>query len=185
MPFRLTNASSTFQRFMNDIFSDLLDVTVTIYLDNILIYSNDLLKHKEHVCEVLHRLWKHSLYCHPDKCKFSVDSIEYLGFILLKDSLKMDSAKIQTIIDWPEPRKVKDIQSFLDFANFYCHFISDYSKIVVLLTCLTCKGTQWNFTDEAQKSFNALKAAFTSALVLAIRSLISPLLLRQMLPIMH
>ena len=52
----------------------------------------------------------------------------------------MDSAKIQTIMDWPEPRKVKDIQSFLGFANFYWQFISDYSKIVVLLTCLTCKG---------------------------------------------
>ena len=108
----------------------------------------------------LHRLWKHSLYCHPDKCKFSVDSVEYLGFILSKDGLKMDSTKIQTIMDWLEPRKVKHIQSFLDFANFYHCFISNHSKIVVLLTCLTCKGTQWNFTDEAWKS------AFTSAPVL-------------------
>ena len=72
----------------------------------------------------------------------------------------MDSAKIQTIMDWPEPRKVKDIQSFLGFANFYQCFIFDYSKIVVPLTCLTHKGTQWNFTDEAWKS------AFTSAPVL-------------------
>ena len=166
MPFRLTNVPSAFQKFINDIFSDLLDITVTIYLDNILIYSNDLSKHKEHVCKVLCRLQKHGLYCHLDKCKFSVDSIECLGFILSKDGLKMDSAKIQTIMDWPEPRKVEDIQSFLGFANFYHHFISDYSKIVVLLTCLTHKGTQWNFTDKAQKSFNALKAAFTFALVL-------------------
>ena len=135
MPFGLTNAPSMFQRFMNDIFSDLLDVTVTIYLDNILIYSDDSLKHKEHVCKVLCRLQKYGLYCCPDKCKFSVDSVEYLGFILLTDSLMIDSANIQTIMDWPEPRKVKDIQSFLGFANFYCHFISNYFKIVVLLTC--------------------------------------------------
>ena len=87
-----TNAPSAFQKFMNDIFSDLLDVTVTIYLDNILIYSNDPSKHKE-------------------------------------------------------------LQSFLGFAKFYQCFISDYSKIVVLLTCLTNKGTQWNFTDEPQRSF--------------------------------
>ena len=78
----------------------------------------------------------------------------------------MDSAKIQTTMEWPEPRKVKDIQSFLGFANFNCCFISDYSKIVVPLTCLTRKGTQWYFTDKVQKSFNALKAAFTSAPVL-------------------
>ena len=133
MPFGLTNAPSAFQRFMNNIFFDLLDVTVTIYLDNVLIYSDDPSKHKEHVHKVLCRLWKHGLYCCPDMCKFSIDSVEYLGFILLKDSLKMDSAMIQTIMDWPEPRKVKDIQSFLGFANFYCHFISDYSQIVVLL----------------------------------------------------
>ena len=97
MPFRLTNVPSAFQRFMKDIFSDLLNITVTIYLDNILIYSDDPSKHKEHVHEVLCRLCKHSLYCCPDKCKFSVDSVEYLGFILSKDGLKMDSAKIQTI----------------------------------------------------------------------------------------
>ena len=85
MPFGFTNAPSAFQRFMNNIFSNLLDVTVTIYLDNILIYSDDPLKHKEHVCKILHRLQKHSLYCHPDKCKFSVDYIDYLSVILSKD----------------------------------------------------------------------------------------------------
>ena len=97
----------------------------------------------------------------------------------------MDSTKIQTIMDWLEPRKVKDIQSFLGFANFYCHFISDYSKIVVLLTRLTCKGTQWNFTDEAQKSFNSLKANFTSTLVLTNWEPDKPLISRWMLPTMH
>ena len=152
MPIGLINAPSAFQRFMNNIFFDLLDMTVTIYLDDILIYSDDPLKHKEHVYKILCRLQKHGLYCHPDKCKFSVDSVEYLGFILSKDSLKMDSTKIQTIMDWLEPRKVKDIQSFLGFANFYCCFISKYSKIVVPLTCLTHKGTQWKFTDKEQKS---------------------------------
>ena len=76
MPFGLTNVPSTFQRFMNNIFFNLLDVTVTVYLDNILIYSDNPSKHKEHVHKVLHRLRKHSLYCCPDKCKFSVDSVE-------------------------------------------------------------------------------------------------------------
>jgi hypothetical protein len=79
--------------------------------------------------------------------QFSIDSVEYLGFILSKDGLKMSPTKVQTIQDWPEPKKVKDIQSFLGFANFYCHFISDYSDIVVLLTWLTCKGVTWNFTS--------------------------------------
>ena len=166
MPFGLTNAPAAFQRFMNDIFSDLLDVHVIIYLNDILIYSDDPAQHTEHVCEVLRRLHKHGLFARPDKCHFSADTIEYLGFILTKDGLKMDSAKVQIIQDWPEPHKLKDIQSFLGFANFYRRFISDYSDIVVPLTQLTHKGTPWNFTNAARKSFEALKSAFTTAPIL-------------------
>ena len=155
MPFRLTNAPAAFQRFMNDIFSDLLDVSMIIYLDDILIYSNNPSDHKNHICNP-----------HPDKCRFSKDTIEYLSFILSKDRLKMDPSKVQTIQDWPEPHKVKDVQSFLGFTNFYHCFISNYSDIVIPLTWLTRKGIPWNFTDATWKSFQALKSAFTSAPVL-------------------
>ena len=166
MPFGLTNAPAAFQHFMNDIFSDLLDVSMIIYLDDILIYSNNPVDHKKHVCKVLCHLCENGLYAHPDKCCFSEDTIEYLSFILSKEGLKMDPSKVQTIQDWPEHCKVKDVQSFLGFANFYRHLISDYSNIVVLLTQLTCKGIPWNFTDATWKSFQALKSAIISAPVL-------------------
>ena len=74
--------------------------------------------------------------------------------------------KVQTICDWPEPHKVKDIQSFLGFANFYHHFIFNYSDIVMPLTRLTHKGAPWNFSKKCHRSFNALKHAFTMAPVL-------------------
>ena len=99
MPFRLTNAPTAFQCFMNNIFSDLLDVSVIIYLDNILIYSNNPADHKKHVCKDLCHLCENGLYAHLDKCHFSKDIIEYLGFILSKDGLKMDPSKVQTIQD--------------------------------------------------------------------------------------
>ena len=140
MPFGLTNALAAFQHFMNDILSDLLDVSMIIYLDDILIYSNNPADHKKHVHEVLHHLRENGLYAHPDECHFSKDTVKYLGFILSKDGLEMDPSKVQTIQDWPEPRKVKDVQSFLGFANFYRCFISDYSDIVIPLTWLTRKG---------------------------------------------
>lgn len=82
MPFGLTNAPASFQRFMNDIFQDLLDVTVVVYLDDILIYSDNPADHKRHVREVLRRLRKHGLYARPDKCEFHKDSVEYLEYIL-------------------------------------------------------------------------------------------------------
>src|SRR5882724_11209143 len=86
--------------------------------------------------------------------------------MLSPEGLTMPPYKVQIIQDWPEPRKVKDIQSFLGFANFYCHFIYGYSKITVPLTCLTHKGTPWHFSDECQSAFEALKKAFTTAPVL-------------------
>jgi Reverse transcriptase (RNA-dependent DNA polymerase) len=76
MPFGLTNSPAVFQRFMNYVFGDLLDVCVVVYLDNILIYSDDLAKHREHVCEVLRRLRKHGLFAKADKCEWHRDSVE-------------------------------------------------------------------------------------------------------------
>ena len=82
MPFGLTNTPAAFQCYMNNIFSDLLDVYVIIYQYDILIYFNDPAKHSEHICKVLCRLLKNGLCAHPDKWCFSSDTIEYLSFIL-------------------------------------------------------------------------------------------------------
>jgi Reverse transcriptase (RNA-dependent DNA polymerase) len=129
MPFGLSNAPAAFQRFMNNIFADLLDICIIIYLDNILIYSKDLASHKDHVREVLKRLWKHGLYAQEDKCGFHKTSVEFLGFILTPKGLVMADDKVKAIQDWPEPRKVKDIQSFLGVANFYQRFIFLFRRL--------------------------------------------------------
>jgi RNase H-like domain found in reverse transcriptase len=78
----------------------------------------------------------------------------------------MADDKVKTIQDWPKPRKVKDIQSFLGFANFYQQFIFSYSDITVPLTWLTRKGTPWDFTQECRDAFNLLKKAFITAPIL-------------------
>ena len=103
---------------MNNIFHDLLDVCVIVYLDNILIYSEEMTQHWAHVKEVLCRLRANGLFAGAQKCEFHKDTIEYLGFILLPNGLHMAQDKVQSILDWPEPRKVKDVQSFLGFCNF-------------------------------------------------------------------
>jgi len=92
--------------------------------------------------------------------------MEYLGYVLSPSGLTMSDTKVKTIQEWPEPRKVKDIQSFLGFANFYRRFIFNYSDIVILLTCLTRKDTPWNFDDDCRMAFNTLKQAFISAPIL-------------------
>ena len=81
--------------------------------------------------------------------------------------LTMADDKIHAILDWPEPRKVKDVQSFLGFANFYQRFIHNYSEITVPLTRLTRKGLTWDFNEGCHTAFRTLKEAFTSVPVLA------------------
>ena len=137
MPFSLTNAPAAFQWFMNDIFSDLLDVCVMIYLDDILIYSNNMSEHHQHVKEVLKHLCKAGLYAKVEKCEFHSKLVEYLEYILSPSGLTMSDDKIKIIQNWLEPKKVKDIQSFLGFANFYCQFIFNYLDIIIPLTRLT------------------------------------------------
>lgn len=166
MPFGLSNAPAAFQRYMNKIFADMLDVCVIVYLDDILIYSDDMSQHQTHVKEVLRRLCKHGLYATPSKCEWHKDEVEYLGYILTTDGLCMDKSKIQTILDWPEPRKVKDVQSFLGFCNFYCHFIFGYCDIIIPLTWLTHKNTPWNFDKDCGTAFKKLKEEFTHAPIL-------------------
>jgi Reverse transcriptase (RNA-dependent DNA polymerase)/RNase H-like domain found in reverse transcriptase len=166
MLFGLTNGPAVFQHFMNKIFTDLLDVCVVVYLDDILIYSNNPSLHQDRVTEVLWCLRQHNLFAREDKCEFHRTLVEFLGYSLLPEGLTMSDEKVKAIQDWPKPRKVHDIQSFLGFANFYLRFIHDYSRITIPLTRLTRKGTPWHFSDECRRAFDTLKKAFTTAPVL-------------------
>ena len=166
MPFSLTNAPMIFQWFMNDIFSDLLDVYVIIHLDDILIYSNNMFEHHQYVKEVLKCLRKAGLYAKVEKYEFHSKSVEYLGYILSPSGLTMSNDKVKIIQDWPEPKKVKDIQSFLGFTNFYRQFIFNYSDIVIPLTYLIWKDIPWKFNSFYRDAFNSLKKVFISTPIL-------------------
>ena len=98
--------------------------------------------------------------------KFHKESVEYLGFIISINGLRMAQDKVQIILDWPEPRRVKDIQSFLGFCNFYQRFIFGYSDIVIPLICLTRKNFPWKFDEKCRAAFDHLKEEFTHTPVL-------------------
>ena len=122
---------------MNNIFSGILDVCVVIYLDNIPIYSNNMSEHHQYIKEVLKHFHKTSFYAKTEKCKFHSKLVEYLEYILSPSGLTMSDDKVKIIQDWPEPKKVKNIQSFLGFANFYHQFIFNYLNIIISLIYLT------------------------------------------------
>ncbi|SJL06601.1 uncharacterized protein ARMOST_09943 [Armillaria ostoyae] len=120
MFFRLTNSPATFQWMMNDIFKDLIsEGKVTIYLDNILIFTKDLEEHRHIVRQVLQCLQENKLFLKAEKCEFEVLETEYLGVIISEGTVCMDPIKLAGITEWPTPTKKKKLQSFLGFTNFY------------------------------------------------------------------
>jgi hypothetical protein len=101
-----------------------------VYLDNTLIYSNTFEEYQEHVNWVLEAFEKVGLYLKLEKCEFHCQEVKYLGLIISMEGIKMDPEKITTIQDWEALHNLKDIHAFLGFANFYCHFVQNYSKII-------------------------------------------------------
>ncbi|CCO31695.1 Retrotransposable element Tf2 155 kDa protein type 1 [Rhizoctonia solani AG-1 IB] len=107
MQFGLSNAPAVFQRFMNNIFCVLLDMTVIVYLDDVLIFSNSREEHVQHVTEVFSRLQKHNLFCNPSKCVFFVTEVTYIGLVVTPEGISMEQEKVKAILEWPEPKNVE------------------------------------------------------------------------------
>ena len=166
MPFGLSNAPSSFQHYINDTLRDFLDKFATAYIDDILIYSNTLAEHRKHVRQVLERLKTAGLQVDIDKCEFHQQSVKYLGLIISTDGIRMDPDKIRAVIEWAQPRLVKELQGFLGFANFYRRFIKDYSRVVLPLINLTRKDQPYLWRHAQESAFQELKNRFTSAPIL-------------------
>lgn len=175
MYFGCCNAPATFQNMMNNILGDLIrQGSVMVYLDNILIFGNDKKEHRKLVKEVLKRLRDNDLFAKAEKCFFEKDSINYLGMIISKGYVAMDPEKVSGVLEWPIPTKVKHVQAFLGFANFYRRFIKDFAKIARPLTDLTKKDQPWVWGEAQNNVFEVLKKAFTSAPILRIPDDVNP-----------
>ncbi len=174
MFFGLTNSLATFQWMMNDIFRNLIgEGKVTIYLDDILIFSKNLKEHREIMKRVLQRLRENKLFLKVEKCKFEVLETEYLSVIISENSIRMDPVKIAGIAEWPMPTKKRELQSFLGFTNFYRKFIKNYSKVVKALTALTGL-VPWKWTHAQDEAFAELKRRMAEDVILAIPNKTDP-----------
>ena len=115
----------------------MLDIFVIVYLDNILIYTEDPGQpHVEAVHWVLDQLRKYSLFANLKKCRFHQDEVRFLGYVVSSKGISMEVEQIKVVRKWPEPKSVWDIQVFLGFANFYRRFIKGFSKIAAPLTSM-------------------------------------------------
>jgi ribosome-interacting GTPase 1 len=103
MSFRVTNGPAYFQRFINNVMAEYLDNFMTIFVNDILIYSQNELEHQEHVKKILEQLQEAGLQAALYKCEFNVKRTKFLGFIISTNRVEVDPAKIQTILDWMVP----------------------------------------------------------------------------------
>eukprot|EP00253_Pinus_taeda_P016502 PITA_16502 len=168
LPFGLTNAPATFMCLMNGIFHPYLDQFVLIFIDDILIYSRTIEEHYEHLRIVLQTLREHQLYAKFSKCDFFKEEIQCLGHVISKEGIAVDPEKIKAIMDWPIPKDVTDVRSFMGLAGYYRRFVVGFSKVAFPITSLEKKGKLFHWTPNCQKSFEQLKHLLTTALVLSI-----------------
>ncbi len=136
MSFKLTNASATFQAYINWALTELVNVFCVIYLNDILIYFSFLEEHQSHVKQILKQLWQFKLYANLKKCAFHTIQMKFLKFIIFITDVLMNQQQIKIIKKWSVSRSYYEIQIFLEFANFYHHFIQKYFKITASLTGL-------------------------------------------------
>jgi hypothetical protein len=169
----LTNAPSTFQAVMNEVFAGQIGKHVVVYMDDILIFSKTREEHLRHLDEVLATLEKEALYCKLPKCTFLAKEINYLGHIIDEHGLRPDPNKVQVVKDWPCPQNQKDVRSFLGLCNYFRKFIKSYSHKVYPLTQLLRKEVVKSKRDavpwgpDEQSSFELIKRALTEAPTLA------------------
>jgi len=119
MPFGLTNTPSTFQDMMNHVLSDVLDVGVLAYMDDILVYAKTEEEHDRLIRKVLERLQHNRLAISPEKCVWKAEEVEFLGYVIGRNGIQMSQDKVEAILSWQQPTSLMETQSFLGFANFY------------------------------------------------------------------
>ena len=177
MPFGLTNAPVSFQSYIHGVLRKYLDIFVIVFLDDILIYSREESQHEQHVRTVLEALLMAGLFAKLSKCLFSVKRVPFLGYVITDTGVEMEMDHISSIVNWPEPESICEVETFLGFVNFYRRFIQGFSRIAAPLTEAT-KGSNTKLkkelvsqragflSPEAQMAFRVLVRAFTTALFL-------------------
>jgi len=162
MPFGLTNAPASFQRFINEVFGEHLDIFVIAYLDDILIFSNTLEEHVQHVQMTLQKLENAKLRLKLKKCEFHVQETEFLGHWITTEGIQMDRNKVQAILDWPALKSIKEVQQFTGLVNYYRRFLKDYSQFMTPLFKMLKKGQEFQWGPEQQQAFQQAKERIVS-----------------------
>ena len=166
MPFGLRNASACFQRVMAAVLRD-IDY-VDCFIDDVVVFSDRVEDHQQHVMNVLQRIRDSGMTCHPKKCQFAYTSIPYLGLQVGGGRLSVQEAKVAVVKDMPAPTDLARLRTFLGFAGYYRRFIKDFATIAKPLTLLMRADETWRWDGPQQDAFEALKQRLQQAPVLML-----------------
>jgi len=168
MFFELTNSPATFQAMMNELLRDLINTgKVVVFIDDVIVGTKTEEGHDELVVEVIKRLEENNLYVKPEKCKWKVKEVEFLGVVIGPEGIKMEKEKVKGVLEWLTPKCIKEVQKFLGLVNYYRWFIEGFATVARPLHDLVKKDKKWEWTEREEKAFKELKERFTKELVLA------------------
>ena len=168
MPFGLKNAPSTFSAAAHSLFEDLLYRIVVCYLDDIIIPSADITSHFLALQIVFWRIHRRNTKLKPAKCLFVQKQIDVLGRLATGDSLSMSDKDVKVVKEWPVPKTSKQVNSFMGLASYHRQFVPNFAAIARPLYALIRKGKKFEWTNEANEAFVALKRMLTSPPILGM-----------------
>lgn len=167
MPFGLSNAPSTFQALVNDVFQPVMRKFILVFFDDVLVYSPSWNEHLQHLYTVFATFRQHKLFAKISKCAFACPNIAYLGHIISGAGVDVDLEKIQAVNQWPLPSSVSSLRGFLGLTGYYRRFVANYASIAAPLTNLLRKNA-FIWMSSATKALNTLKTALTTTPVLRL-----------------
>ena len=172
MFFGLTNSPATFQAMMNELLRNLINMgKVVAFIDDVIVGTKIDEGHNKIVAEIIKRLEENNLYMKPEKCKWKMRKVEFLGVVIGPYRIKMEEEKVKGVLDWPTPKCVKDVQKFLGLVNYYCRFIESFVSIARPLYNIVKKDQKLDWTERQEEAFRKLKERFTKKPVLAVPDL--------------
>nr|GEU36687.1 putative reverse transcriptase domain-containing protein [Tanacetum cinerariifolium] len=168
MPFGLTNAPAVFMDLVNRVYKPYLDKFVTVFNNDILIYSKNKEEYEENLKLILELLKKEELYVKFSKCEFWIPQVKFLKHVIDSKGIHVDPAKIESIKDWTSPKSLIEIRQFLGLAGYYRRFIEGFSKIAKSMTKLTQKNVKFDWGEKEEVAFQLIKQKLCNAPILAL-----------------
>lgn len=172
--FGMANVPSVFSRVVGDVLWEYQDKFVINFMDDILIYSPDFNTHQDHLHQVLNKLEEAELYANPDKCTWFATSVHYLGHEISAEGIRVSKEKIKAIQEWPTPKNIKELRSFLGLASFYRKHIKRFAFIAEPLYVLLAKDKKWRWNGDHKKALSTLKDCLSNAPVLLFPDFTKP-----------